>query len=134
MSGMDDRYTQHTQQSTWIRWAPAVALMAVIFLFSSIPSNEVPSFGAVDLLMKKGGHFLGYSLLSLTYVWALGKQTGKNRFLAWLLATLYGATDEFHQSFVPGRGAWIVDVGIDSAGAALAMLVVPHLTRLFPKL
>jgi VanZ family protein len=38
-----------------------------------------------------------------------------------LLSGLYGVTDEFHQAFVPGRGAAALDVGIDTLGAALGV-------------
>jgi VanZ family protein len=34
---------------------------------------------------------------------------------------LYAIFDEIHQSFVPGRNAWWVDVAIDSIAAALAL-------------
>ena len=43
---------------------------------------------------------------------------------AWLLATLYAATDEWHQSFVEARGPALLDVGIDSAGALTGALVM----------
>jgi VanZ family protein len=39
--------------------------------------------------------------------------------LALSLASLYGATDEFHQSFVPGRSADVLDWLADTLGAAL---------------
>jgi VanZ family protein len=39
-----------------------------------------------------------------------------------LLATAYGVSDEYHQSFVPGRDASVRDVGSDFAGAALGAL------------
>jgi len=39
---------------------------------------------------------------------------------ATLLATAYGVTDEYHQSFVPGRTADPMDVVKDLAGAAAA--------------
>jgi VanZ family protein len=41
---------------------------------------------------------------------------------AFLLSSLFAASDEFHQSFVEGRGATAVDWAIDSAGAALVAL------------
>ena len=41
---------------------------------------------------------------------------------AWLVATLYAMTDEWHQSFVPGRGPAIHDVILDSSGALLGAL------------
>ena len=100
-------------------------MMAAIFAFSSIPATEMPNFGLVDFLIKKGGHALGYGLLALTYLRGLkGERSdilARQLFLAWVMATVYSATDEFHQSFVPGRHPAITDVMIDSFGAAVAL-------------
>ncbi len=41
-----------------------------------------------------------------------------------VIAGLYSLTDEYHQSFVVGRTASLVDCGIDTIGASLATLVV----------
>jgi VanZ family protein len=102
-------------------------MMAAIFAFSSVPSEDMPSFGLIDLLVKKGGHALGYGLLALTYLHGLKGESSeivpRQLFVAWLLATLYSATDEFHQSFVPGRHPAVTDVIIDSVGAVLAVLL-----------
>ncbi len=107
-----------------LRWLPALLMMAAIFAFSSIPSNAMPRFGWMDLLVKKGGHALGYALLALAYRHGLGeKGGGRAGWLAWGLAAVYAASDEFHQSFVPGRNAALEDVLVDAAGAGLAMAV-----------
>jgi hypothetical protein len=45
---------------------------------------------------------------------------------AWLFVTLYAASDEFHQHFVPGRTASVWDVLLDSTAAAVVLLVVPY--------
>jgi VanZ family protein len=103
-------------------WGPSLLIMAVIFGFSSIPSREMPHFGLADFLVKKGGHATGYALLALCNMRALGWQ--RNRWpVAWLLAVIYSATDEFHQSFVPGRTPALTDIGIDALGAALGLLI-----------
>ncbi len=44
--------------------------------------------------------------------------------LSILFAGLYGLTDEFHQSFTPGREPRIRDVAFDTIGASLAMLII----------
>lgn len=65
----------------------------------------------------------GYALLGQAYLHGLGRGRSKAALWAWLLTIAYAATDEFHQSFVPGRGDSIVDVGIDSIGSALGLLI-----------
>jgi len=109
-------------------WGPAFLIMAAIFAFSSIPSVEMPNFGVLDFLVKKGAHALGYGLLALAYLWGLkgkgGEIESRHLYIAWVLATMYSATDEFHQSFVPGRHPAITDVMIDSLGAILALFLV----------
>lgn len=103
------------------RWLPALLMMVAIFLFSSRTSNELPNFGGWDYLVKKGAHGVGYGLLALSYLRALPK---RNYVLAWFLAVLYSATDEFHQSFVPGRHAAITDILIfDNLGAMIALFL-----------
>ena len=63
---------------------------------------------------------IGYALLALSYLRAFDGKIDKWK-LIWLLAILYAASDEFHQSFVAGRGATLMDVGIDSIGAGLGL-------------
>ena len=108
-------------------------MMVVIFTFSSIPSAELPDFDWADRIVKKGGHALGYGLLALSYLRALkGDHKGFNtRWLitAWVMATLYSATDEFHQSFVPGRHPAATDVLIDAVGAATALMIHHSMLR-----
>lgn len=97
--------------------------MAVIFILSAQPSAKLPKFDLFDIVIKKGGHFVGYGLLALSYLYGFGER--KNRYLlAWLLALLYAVTDELHQSFVPGRRASIWDILIfDNLGAAAALVI-----------
>ncbi|MEP0804022.1 MAG: VanZ family protein [Chloroflexota bacterium] len=103
------------------RWLPALLVMLVIFVFSAQPSESLPDFNRLDRLVKKGGHMLGYGLLAASYWRGLGWD-GRRRRLAWLFAVLYAATDEFHQSFVPGRNASLWDVLVfDNAGALLGL-------------
>jgi VanZ family protein len=102
-------------------WFPAVLMMAVIFCFSSIPASKLPNFGQPDLLVKKGGHLLAYALLALAY-WAGMRFDNRRLGLALLLALIFAATDEFHQSFVVGRHpSWVDALVIDGSGAASAL-------------
>jgi len=103
------------------RWLTAVLLMLIIFLVSSRTSSELPNFRGWDYFIKKSSHAIGYGLLALSYLHALGHKE-KNYWLAWLFAILYAATDEIHQSFVPGRTPRVTDVLIfDNFGAMIAL-------------
>jgi len=104
------------------RWWPALIMMALIFIFSAMPSDDIPSFGIFDFSIKKLSHMIGYLILTRTYLHGIGKTRRGAEFVAWLLAVLYAMTDEFHQSFVPGRSSGWLDVGIDSFGAMLGLL------------
>jgi VanZ family protein len=103
------------------RWLPALLMMLVIFAFSSRASNELPNFGGWDYFVKKSAHGIGYGLLALAYLRAL---PGRNYKLSWFLAVLFSLTDEFHQSFVPGRHAALTDVLVfDNLGAMIALFL-----------
>ncbi len=115
-----------------LRWLPSLVMMALIFAFSSLPASVLPHLGALDLLVKKGGHALGYGLLGLAYFYALPPRLsyGYRWLLALLMAVLFALSDEYHQSFVEGRGSTITDVMIDSAGASLALIMgAPYLSN-----
>ena len=71
---------------------------------------------------------LGYALLALAYLRAFDGDNSKWK-LIWLQAILYAASDEFHQSFVSGRGATVIDVGIDTIGAGLGLLWAVRLRK-----
>src|SRR5688572_6665736 len=107
-----------------LRWLPALLVMLTIFFFSAQPSSELPNFDWADRIIKKGGHITGYALLALSNWRALGFQRDKG-WLAWGFAMLYALTDEFHQSFVPGRHTSIWDVLVfDNLGALISLGVM----------
>jgi VanZ family protein len=100
--------------------------MIVIFCFSSIPSKAMPNFGLIDFLVKKGGHALGFGLLALSYYYGY---TGNwfewkplRAISALILAALFAVTDEYHQSFVPGRQPSVTDIMIDVVGSGVALI------------
>lgn len=73
------------------------------------------------------GHFVAYFILAFTYWRAIepaGKTTLSVKLLVVILCIVYGITDEFHQSFVPGRMPDAADIRNDAIGALLAMLLL----------
>jgi len=106
------------------RWAPPLAWMGVIYILSAQPSLPTAPEPWLDVVLKKSGHALAYGLLAWLYLRALrGKAppSERLRLLSLVLAVAYGATDEVHQAFVPGRTPRLTDVLIDGVGATLAM-------------
>lgn len=121
---------------TIARGLPAVAWMALIFWFSSQSELPRPASDLLNLLMRKSAHFGVYAVLALCYHWALGGETpippagsSRRRIMALLLAVLYAISDEYHQSWTPLRQPSLIDVAIDTAGAATALWVLPWLWR-----
>jgi len=108
-------------RNAWL-WGPVVLQMAVIFGASSIPRMGRLPGGVTDW----AGHAIGYGMLGALLLRALAGGrlsgvTGRRALAAILLATLYGASDETHQWFVPGRSPDRFDVLADCLGAALAV-------------
>lgn len=99
-------------------WGPVILFMGVIFYLSSQSDVPVPA-----QLSDKPLHSLGYTILSVLIVRALAgglpaRITAATALLAIALSTAYGVTDEFHQTFVPGRSAEVNDLVADAIGSA----------------
>ncbi|MEK7113133.1 MAG: VanZ family protein [Patescibacteria group bacterium] len=117
-------------------WGPPVIWAVVIFLLSARPVIPASQIFWKDFLLKKSAHVIEYAIFaSLTYR-AL-KETGVKKYnaglLAILLAVIYGATDEFHQSFTPGREPRVRDVFFDTIGAILSIYWLWNLLPKAPK-
>jgi VanZ family protein len=98
-------------------WGPVAAWMGVIFWFSA--QAGLP--GGFPGLPDWSTHGAAYAVLALLSCRALAAGTGRDlspgRALAAIaIATLYGVTDEYHQSFVPPRQSEAADVAKDFAG------------------
>ncbi|MCC7360219.1 MAG: VanZ family protein [Anaerolineales bacterium] len=122
---------------SWLwRFGPAAVVMALIFFASAQPRGVLPDYGANDWGVKKAAHVLVYAVLAVAYLHALAagrRPTWRQATTAVVLAGLYGATDEFHQAFVAGRGAGPVDVAIDTLGAALGVALGGWVYRRFTR-
>ncbi len=102
-------------------WGPVAAYMAAIFVLSS--QATLPGSSLTPDWTQHGIAYAGLSLVTLraTAGGRWSRVGGWTVSLAWAIAALYGVTDEWHQSFVPGRMADIRDVVADAAGAALGL-------------
>lgn len=130
--------------NVFFRWLPSLLWMAVIFYLSSRTGEDMG--GWLDIVRRwipimegfDWGHFAAYFILAWTYLWALRpKRLSLGiKLVVILLCVLYGVTDEYHQSFVPGRTPDLMDLRNDAIGAALAMLMlyIPLVRRWYSRL
>ena len=115
--------------------APVLAYAGMIFLLSSVPKfpDLLPSFFGFDKLV----HFSEYYLFGcLIQRWLLAERSRFiNRyavFLAILIGTLYGISDEWHQSFIPGRDASPWDALTDTLAVVTATATYSWIIRRIP--
>lgn len=130
-----------------ISWLAVVLWLVLIFILSAQPvhkSNGL-SKGIAERIVKiiekispekninvdrfnhylrKTAHFFSYMILGIlvmNVLRMLGVHGGKRIAIALVVCVLYAISDEFHQLFVPGRGAQVKDVVIDSVGAIVGI-------------
>ena len=117
-----------TDIDTWLagtRALPMLAIMGLIFALSSRSVLPAPP-GLPPGLTAKAGHFCLYAALAGVVWRTLSTHIRPGRLLstAFVSTVTYGASDEWHQSFVRGRDPALLDLAADAAGAACALAAV----------
>jgi VanZ family protein len=114
-------------RNRWILWGPPVIYAFFIFPFSA-ESNPLPAL--TSLVWDKALHvteYAGFALLLCRALRGEGLRWWRSIALAVILASVYAATDEFHQLFVPQRSAdvadWLADVIGATVGSSLYRLI-----------
>ncbi len=106
----------------WL-WGPWAGWCGLIYYFSSFPDLGT-GWGVYDFILRKIAHVVEYAILcALSWRALAGSRPSSMKQLFWfsvVFSVAYAASDEFHQSFVPGRGPAATDVLIDSVGVFLA--------------
>jgi len=98
--------------------------MIVLFMLSTLPGND-PFLNSIHI-SDKIKHFIAYFVLGITFcIWIPSKDWFKKpliySILVVFLCTLFGASDEYHQTFVPGRSGSLYDLAADFAGGLTAV-------------
>ncbi|MEF2278798.1 VanZ family protein [Deinococcus sp. YIM 134068] len=104
-----------TRRARPLWWLPALGAMAAIWWLSSGADTPGPP---LPHPLDWAAHFTAYLILSFCVARATGRRGG-----ALVLAAWFGAVDEVHQAFVPGREAGVTDWLFDVAGAWMGALV-----------
>src|SRR3989304_9832899 len=112
-------------------WALVALFCLVIFFISSIPGSSIPLPGRFDKLY----HLVEYGVLGFLVFLAartgFGLGAARAVMIAFAFSLLYGISDEWHQSFVPGRFASLGDVAADGLGGLLGALLAPRLLSIY---
>jgi VanZ family protein len=106
-----------------INWLLLIVYMSVIFFLSS--QSQLPS--VVTIFNDKLLHTLEFTFLGVLFVRALQVSFPRLSFKQLLVYTIlfcfiYGLSDEFHQSFVPGREVSLYDALADGIGGFLGVI------------
>ena len=83
--------------------------------------------GKTEKIIRKVAHFSIYTVVGLLLMGLLSTYKIKENWrmiLSILLGMIYAASDEIHQSFIPGRSPKITDVCIDTLGVILGILLI----------
>ena len=118
----------------------AISWMVIIFLCTQLPyftgdrtataihktiapSANYEKIDVLNLIIRKATHITAFGLLSIFIL----KSLEPKRFAyltSGLLTIIYSLSDEWHQSFMPGRTASLDDVLIDALGASFALSIL----------
>jgi len=101
-------------------WLPVIFWALLIFSFSSQSTPSVSEVHWQDFVFKKTIHLIEYGTFAALWYRAFvgsGLEKMKSLYFSFFITASYGATDEFHQSFTPGREPTVRDMIIDSVGA-----------------
>ncbi|MCE1188364.1 MAG: VanZ family protein [Ignavibacteria bacterium] len=109
------------------------AYWTVLFIATTLPGSYVPPTGIGD----KYEHFLAFAILAILVYFSLMQKTKwklLTRYTAvscFIVGTVYGAMDELHQLFVPGRYCDFYDWLADSIGTVIGILAATGLSYLY---
>lgn len=93
-------------------YTPPIIWAGLIFFLSAQNTLPGASYPLLDYILKQSAHVFVYAVLHFL-IWRTNK---KLVIIPILIAFVYALTDEFHQSFIPGRNATMIDIGFDLVG------------------
>lgn len=125
-------FQRETTAQRWWRTAPVIAASLLIFWVSSFPDATPPDLGFEwqDKVFHAAAYFVyGIAMYLAVWTWSSTLTNTSMLWIGGMLATLYALSDEWHQSFVPGRHATLDDAAADIVGIVLAALLFRLLLR-----
>lgn len=121
--------TAHAHPIRPLATLPMLGWMMFIFWASHQTETEINEHSWIFQTLQFIGQYFPVDKLVHTGVYgvlgALGALAMVHRpWLNWFICVLYGMSDEFHQSFIPGRSVETMDVVADAIGAGIAIYFI----------
>ncbi len=108
-----------------LRLLPVLTVMASIFMLSHLPGDNLDFKAPAGT--DKFFHALIYGFLALSVIYAVRSESDKRKtpllkgLGILIFCTMYGVSDELHQSFIDGRSQDWRDLVADTLGALLVV-------------
>jgi VanZ family protein len=112
------------KQKTIVRFIPSLLWMAIIFYFSSQPTDMIGGTETFRTVFFKSIHLGEYAVLGILLYFGFKKKK-----LSLVTGYLYAVTDEIHQNFVIGRHCRFSDTIIDFLGIVLGLFLFRSLKK-----
>ncbi|QDP41294.1 VanZ family protein [Radiobacillus deserti] len=103
---------------------PALDHISFTYHNSEVSIAALGIHGFIEFFIRKGAHVSIYCLLMIAFYVALSKSDRRSYWLPFCLTVFYAITDEWHQSLTPNRTPYVGDVGLDSVGASIAVILI----------
>lgn len=103
----------------------------IMWFFAGNPPDFLAGLISPEsIFIRKLGHISEFAVLGVLMT-ALLYRLGMSWYLglSLIICSLYAASDEFHQIFVPGRGPSFIDVLIDMSGSLIGILLLGFSVR-----
>lgn len=98
--------------------------------------EKEPILHRAESIIRKMAHFSIYAVIGILLMGLLCTYKIKNKWrivITIVTGMLYAISDEFHQSFSPGRTPKITDVYIDTLGVFLGVLLILLIVKIHDK-
>ena len=117
--------SQPAEQSDQLSMSFTAALLEVFLQNDLNESEHTVLIINYNEIVRNAAHFFIFSFLGLfMHLLLLSKKFKKPILFSIIIGLIYAISDEFHQIFVPGRGAQIQDVLLDFSGVIGGVSVI----------
>ena len=121
----------HLEKNRTISLIITIIIAVAIYLFSTMQSAPIDTSSTFNpTYVYHFAIFFIFGLFLLITIKGEKETETKHIIIVLIIAILYAALDEIHQSFTPGRSVSVIDLLVDTAGIALAVMFYDKLKKM----